>query len=298
MTFQSGVAAVGGAPYLTLTWLVATVLSACIALFLGMLALEVWRSVRFARRVLAVRKGHAGTSAGAGRVSRVGRRHTASQASGALCEQADAAGAAAGWDTPGPAESLAPPPSPTTTGSLPPPGATGTAASSGDNVGEALENAYQWVVNPMRVSTALAWRPALGGVSAPTPPADAADVSLPEGRDIGGFRNPSRPLALPGIGPDRLRSPSSRPRRGAPTTTIRRPPGSRDRPRLPNPSQVDADDDDAPLAATTGGPSASVASSLPGGGSDASTGRAESGYHSSPWLPGTGKSSLHVPVSP
>lgn len=56
MAFQSGVAAVGSGPHLALTWLVAIVLVACITLFLGMLAVEVWRSVRFARRVADARK--------------------------------------------------------------------------------------------------------------------------------------------------------------------------------------------------------------------------------------------------
>lgn len=56
MAFQSGVAEVGSGPHLALTWLVAIVLVACIALFVGMLAMEVWRSVRFAHRVAAARK--------------------------------------------------------------------------------------------------------------------------------------------------------------------------------------------------------------------------------------------------
>lgn len=57
MTFQSGVAAVGGGAHLALTWLVALVLVSCISLFAGMLVLEVWRSVRFARTVaVAARK--------------------------------------------------------------------------------------------------------------------------------------------------------------------------------------------------------------------------------------------------
>jgi hypothetical protein len=56
MAFQSGVAAVGSGPHLALTWLVAIVLVTCIALFLGMLGVEIWRSVRFARRVAAARR--------------------------------------------------------------------------------------------------------------------------------------------------------------------------------------------------------------------------------------------------
>ncbi len=55
MAFQSGVAAVGSAPHVILTWLVAFVLVACILLFFGMVVLEVWRSVQFARRVHAMR---------------------------------------------------------------------------------------------------------------------------------------------------------------------------------------------------------------------------------------------------
>jgi hypothetical protein len=44
MAFQSGVAAVDSTPHLALTWLVAVVLVTCVALFLGMLAVEVWHS--------------------------------------------------------------------------------------------------------------------------------------------------------------------------------------------------------------------------------------------------------------
>jgi hypothetical protein len=56
MAFQSGVAAVNSTPHLALTWAVAVVLVGCVALFLGMLGVEVWRSVHFARRVHSVRK--------------------------------------------------------------------------------------------------------------------------------------------------------------------------------------------------------------------------------------------------
>jgi hypothetical protein len=56
MAFQSGVAEVGSGPHLALTWLVAIVLVACIGLFAGMLAVEVWRSARFAHRMTAIRK--------------------------------------------------------------------------------------------------------------------------------------------------------------------------------------------------------------------------------------------------
>jgi hypothetical protein len=50
MTFQSGVTAAGSGPHTALTVLVAAVLVGCVTLFLGMLAREVWNSVRFARR--------------------------------------------------------------------------------------------------------------------------------------------------------------------------------------------------------------------------------------------------------
>jgi hypothetical protein len=54
MAFQSGVTSVGSGPHLALTWLVAIVLVSCICLFFGMLAVELWRSVQFARRVASV----------------------------------------------------------------------------------------------------------------------------------------------------------------------------------------------------------------------------------------------------
>jgi hypothetical protein len=50
MAFQSGVTAVGSGPHLLLTYAVAVVLIACVAVFAGMLTLEVWNSLRFARR--------------------------------------------------------------------------------------------------------------------------------------------------------------------------------------------------------------------------------------------------------
>jgi hypothetical protein len=75
MAFQSGVAAVGSTPHLALTWLVAVVLVACILLFLGMLSVEVWRSVQFARRVHAIRKASTASSPG-GRASRPSRQYT------------------------------------------------------------------------------------------------------------------------------------------------------------------------------------------------------------------------------
>jgi hypothetical protein len=75
MAFQSGVATVGSTPHLALTWLVAVVLVACIFLFLGMLAIEVWRSVLFARRVHAVRRAST-VSSPVGRASRPSRKFT------------------------------------------------------------------------------------------------------------------------------------------------------------------------------------------------------------------------------
>jgi hypothetical protein len=75
MAFQSGVAAVGSTPHLALTWLVAVVLVACSLLFLGMLSVEVWRSVQFARRVHAIRKAST-TSSPVGHASRPSRQFT------------------------------------------------------------------------------------------------------------------------------------------------------------------------------------------------------------------------------
>jgi amino acid transporter len=53
MAFQSGVTAEGSGPHAALTWTVALVLVTCVGLFMGMLALEVYRSYRFARRYAA-----------------------------------------------------------------------------------------------------------------------------------------------------------------------------------------------------------------------------------------------------
>jgi hypothetical protein len=50
MTFQSGVTAAGARSHTALTYLVAMVLMGCVALFCGMLAMEVWCSVQYARR--------------------------------------------------------------------------------------------------------------------------------------------------------------------------------------------------------------------------------------------------------
>jgi hypothetical protein len=84
MAFQSGVTAVGSTPHLALTWLVAIVLVACITLFLGMLAVEVWRSLQFARRVHAVRKSSGGAAPAAGhRATRAPKRPSTAPAPGA-----------------------------------------------------------------------------------------------------------------------------------------------------------------------------------------------------------------------
>lgn len=65
MAFQSGVTTVGSGPHVVLTWLVAVVLVSCICLFLGVLAVEVWRSIQFAHRVhLVVRKATATATLG------------------------------------------------------------------------------------------------------------------------------------------------------------------------------------------------------------------------------------------
>jgi hypothetical protein len=50
MTFQSGVTDTGSSGHAALTYLVALVLVSCVGVFAGMLALEVWNSVKFARR--------------------------------------------------------------------------------------------------------------------------------------------------------------------------------------------------------------------------------------------------------
>jgi hypothetical protein len=70
MAFQSGVAAEGSGPHVALTWVVALVLVSCVALFVLLLAVELYRSYRFARRVVhAVRKASASAKR---RLSRVG----------------------------------------------------------------------------------------------------------------------------------------------------------------------------------------------------------------------------------
>jgi hypothetical protein len=56
MVFQSGVAAEGGGPHLTLTYAVAVVLVASVGTFACMLGLEVWNSVRFARKARSTRR--------------------------------------------------------------------------------------------------------------------------------------------------------------------------------------------------------------------------------------------------
>jgi hypothetical protein len=50
MTFQSGVTSAGSGTHTALTALVAVVLVGCVTVFVGMLAREVWNSLRFARR--------------------------------------------------------------------------------------------------------------------------------------------------------------------------------------------------------------------------------------------------------
>jgi hypothetical protein len=56
MAFQSGVTTAGSGSHVALTWAVALVLVTCVCIFMGMLALEVYRSYRFARLVGTVRR--------------------------------------------------------------------------------------------------------------------------------------------------------------------------------------------------------------------------------------------------
>ena len=56
MTFQSGVTAVGSNVHLALTYIVAIVLVLCVGCFVGILAVEVLRSVQFARHLRRKRK--------------------------------------------------------------------------------------------------------------------------------------------------------------------------------------------------------------------------------------------------
>ncbi len=71
MAFQSGVAEVGSGPHLALTWLVAIVLVTCIALFVSMLAMEVWRSIRFAHQVAVAKKASSSAAKVGGETCRV-----------------------------------------------------------------------------------------------------------------------------------------------------------------------------------------------------------------------------------
>jgi hypothetical protein len=61
MAFQSGVTVEGSGPHAALTWVVALVLVTCVAIFMVMLAMEVFRSYRFARRVARAAKSRRGT---------------------------------------------------------------------------------------------------------------------------------------------------------------------------------------------------------------------------------------------
>jgi hypothetical protein len=56
MAFQSGVTAEGSGSHTILTWAVALVLVACITLFLAVLVAEVFRSYRFATRLVDIRR--------------------------------------------------------------------------------------------------------------------------------------------------------------------------------------------------------------------------------------------------
>jgi hypothetical protein len=56
MAFQSGVAVSGGVAHSVLTWIVALVLVTSVSTFFGVLAMEVWRSLVFARKATAAMK--------------------------------------------------------------------------------------------------------------------------------------------------------------------------------------------------------------------------------------------------
>jgi hypothetical protein len=75
MTFQSGVTTPGSGPHKVLTWTVAFVLVTAVSFFVGLLAVEVWRSVLFARRVTSMVR-RASTTSGPRRASIHGGPHS------------------------------------------------------------------------------------------------------------------------------------------------------------------------------------------------------------------------------
>jgi hypothetical protein len=152
MAFQSGVTASGSGSHTLLTWLVALVLIGCVVVFMAMLALEVFRSWRFARHMGALRRRSAAVG---GAVRQLSRR-----LSGVPLPSAGASGA--------------------TTAGL---SASGIGAGAGTGAGAATPTASRhqssssaWTTNPLRASAA----PASGGtavalvrsmsVLAPSPP--------------------------------------------------------------------------------------------------------------------------------
>jgi hypothetical protein len=181
MAFQSGVAAVNSTPHLALTWLVAIVLVSCILLFLGMLALEVWRSVRFARHMLALTKSPAAEARARVGGGGSGPRRAVSQL-----------GDAGQWAIEGEAPAAKHGPAP-----CPPPGATDAAADGGPIAvaAAAFDPAAglnpSWVHNPLRVSV----RGGGGGGAW-----DGEGGSASAGAAAGGAPLPALPARFPGGG--------------------------------------------------------------------------------------------------
>ncbi len=229
MTFQSGVAAVDGAPYKALTWLVAIVLVGCIALFLGMLGAEVWRSVRFARTVLAVRK----VSTGAAPVARRMTHRTAAPQSSEPCDGADAQGChLGGHPASGPGDADLRRGAPL---------GRGAPADGALSVDGCWEGTGQWVVNPMRL------QPIGGPVAAPAVGSPGDHAVLVEADALA--------LTMPGRGATAAPVSMASLRRGSPASSIRR--GRPSRPPLRN-VQGGRGDADAALTAPRGGPSSSL----------------------------------------
>ncbi len=192
MAFQSGVAAAGSGPHLLLTYAVAAVLVGSVCVFVAMLAVEVWNSVRFARRVhRTVRRATA--LQGAGAAQAVGA-WTNNPLKGGPAAAAGVTAPAAGGSRPSiaplaraPAPPPLPPPPPPPPSRLPAADAQGDEAGSrGSMAVQGLRDLHRDPVGPSATSSA---RRAIPG---PPPAAKASSLPSPSG----GHR-PQPPAALP-----------------------------------------------------------------------------------------------------
>lgn len=166
MAFQSGVTAEGSGSHTSLTWAVALVLVACVSIFVGMLALEVYRSYRFARRAVAAVQ----------RVVQAGKRRLSIGTPAASGGAAPVAGSAVSGSS--------------GSSGLPMNGGVVNQAVSAPPAVSAVSRSHaaEWVTNPLRRAGPRALTVAEPATTPPPPPPPPAMSESPSSFELPGAR--------------------------------------------------------------------------------------------------------------